>query len=72
MKNLWNDKSIEVVEIEGKWYALNGWNGEFYADCWQTDENTYAIESDKKYEIKPIYEYDEDYDQYDIVGYEII
>ena len=24
----WNDKSIELVEIDGEVYALYGWNGE--------------------------------------------
>ena len=77
-KRLWSNKNIEVVEIDGRWFALYGWNGEAYYNCWETDENTIAIDSDNKYEIKPIYQgigepdEDGDYDQYDIVGYEIL
>ena len=33
--NWWNDRSIEMVELsDGKVYALSGWNGEEYTECW--------------------------------------
>ena len=78
IKRLWNNKEIEVVEINGRWFALYGWNGEAYLDCWETDEHTFSKEDGKVYEIKPVYEgigepdEDGDYLQYDIVRYEII
>lgn len=77
-KRLWNNSNIEVVEIDGRWFALDGWNGECYLNCWETDENTFNIEDGKHYQLMPVYdgigEPDEDgnYDQYEIVNYEII
>lgn len=72
----WSDKSIEVVEIDGKYIALSGWNGERYLDCWEVGE----VKLDKAFDIKEsgiqvrcIYvEYDEESDCCDIIGYEII
>lgn len=31
----WNDSNIDLVEIDGTVYALNGWNGEEFTDCWK-------------------------------------
>ena len=71
IKRLWSDKSIEVVEIDGRWFAVYGWNGEMYYDCWETDENTFSLEDSKTYTIKPIctevYE-----DEFEIVGYMLV
>lgn len=71
IKRLWNNKEIEVVEINGRWFALCGWNGETYLDCWETDENTFNVEDGKVYEIKPMYNQIED-DDYEVVNFEII
>ena len=31
----WFESDIDVVEIDGNLYALNGWNGEKWAHCWR-------------------------------------
>lgn len=31
----WNDSNIKLVEINGSVYALAGWNGETYGNCWE-------------------------------------
>ena len=78
VKRLVGSKETEVVEINGRWFALVGWNGERYIHCWETDENTFALDSDKEYEIQPIYQgvgepdEDGDYLQYEVIGYEIM
>lgn len=76
-KQLWNNPNINVIEINGRWFALSGWNGEKYCDCWVTDENTFSLEDGKIYEITPIYQgigepnQDGDFEQYEIIAYEI-
>ena len=73
--NTWfENKEIEVVEITGKWYALNGWNGEIYTDCWETEEPTYGISCDvleDNITIKPVYKEIEE-DNFEITRYEVI
>lgn len=80
----WNDSSIQIVEIDGDLYALNGWNGEKYTDCFRVIDRFTAADDDRKYEIRPIYfwsDFDEDSEEfrdqngniYDgIGGYEIV
>lgn len=70
-KRLWNNKEIEVVEIDGRWFALYGWNGEAYCDCWETDEHTFCLEDGKSYEIRPVYKEISE-DEFEIIGYEIV
>lgn len=73
--NTWfANKEIEIVEINGKWYALNGWNGEVYTDCWETEEPTPGTACnviDNNIEIRPIYKEIEE-DNFEITGYEVI
>lgn len=77
-KTLWNNTSIECVEIDNKWFALFGWNGEQYNHCWLVNEDTTNANCPNEFTIKPIYkgigEQDTDgvYEEYSIVGYEII
>lgn len=77
-KRLWNDPEIEVVEIKGEWFALSGWNGEVFTDCWQTDENTFYTGIQEVFTIRPVYQgvgepdEDGDFKQYDIVNYEFV
>ena len=52
------DTDITIIEQDNKYYALNGWNGEEYGDCWETDSKGYTIGSKVKYEIRPIYDWD--------------
>ena len=78
IKKLWNNNDIDVVKINGRWFALSGWNGEIYVNCWETDENTFYLEDGKRYDIKPIFkgvgEPDEDgnFEEYEIVSYELL
>ena len=68
--------SIDVVKSDGRWFALYGWNGEEYNDCWEVDEDKNPID-DEVYSVQPIYEGvgepDEDgyYGDYEIVDYKV-
>lgn len=71
MKNLgkwWNDKNIEIYEIEGRKIALNGWNGEVYNECFEVSEDLHEI-LEKNLKVKPIYE-QVDEDDFKIIDYE--
>ena len=63
----WNDAGINLVEIEGIVYALHGWNGEAYHDCWIVSGETEA--SKEKYVLTPIYKEiaEEEYEVYDYI-----
>ena len=57
----WSDNNIELVKINGKIYALDGWNGEKYLHCWECIDR-FTIVDDKEYEIRPIYNSDGSFD----------
>ena len=63
----WNDKSIELVEIDGEVYALNGWNGEAYLSAWKCTGEHFMDASEEEYRITPIYN-----DELELVGYEVV
>ena len=66
MMTWWNDDDIEIVEIDGTLYALDGWNGEKFLHCWKClDKFTEDPEDSAEYQIRPVY------DDENIVGYEI-
>jgi hypothetical protein len=67
----WNDKSIDLVEINGRVYALYGWNGEEWAQCWECLGDDYMEASEERYTIRPIYE-EVDEDEWEIVAYQVI
>jgi DNA-binding Xre family transcriptional regulator len=68
----WNDKSIELVDIEGTVYALNGWNGEKYMNAWKCTGEDYMDASEEEYIITPVYSDEEnEHGVYEIVGYEV-
>ncbi len=77
--NLWNDREIEIVEVDGEMYALYGWNGEAYYHCWKVldEEGINRADDDTEYILRPISkgigEPDEDgnYDEYEYVDYEV-
>lgn len=49
---------IELVEVDGAMYALHGWNGEKYTDCWKcADEWTVDPEEPGRFTAKPIYRF---------------
>ncbi|MBP1971563.1 hypothetical protein J2Z83_003714 [Virgibacillus natechei] len=64
----WNDKDIDLVEIDGTVYALHGWNGEKFNNCWICTGEYNMVASEEEFEIEPIYSDDEDMD---IIGYEV-
>lgn len=68
----WSNKEIELVEIDGKVYALDGWNGESYLNAWECTGEGYTDASEEQYTITPIYS-DEpnENDTYDIISYEV-
>lgn len=74
MKNFvgkwWNDKSIDLVEIDGKVYALYGWNGEEWTQCWECLGEDY-MESGEKCVIRPIWKEVAE-DEWEIIAYELI
>lgn len=57
MVTWWNNNDIEIVEIDGELYALNGWNGEKWVHCWKCIDRFTAAEEDAAYEIVPIYDW---------------
>lgn len=68
---------IETVKLGGKWYALSGWNGEKYYDCWEIEFSGYVGSpiSDETFILEPVEipvgepDEDGDYIQYDVIGY---
>ena len=58
----WNGgkhESIEMVEVDGTIYALNGWNGEKYLDCWKCiDERTVDPAEPGSFAAKPIHRFE--------------
>ena len=75
MKNLgywWNDKEIEIVEIEGRAIALSGWNGEKYGDCWEVKEMVDGVGFDIKVDnLEVVPEYEQIDEEYEVVGYKL-
>ena len=74
----WFESDIDIVEIDGELYALNGWNGEKYTDCWKCVDRWTADPDGKTYEVIPHYdweEFDEDVEPLHdeiITGYEVL
>lgn len=50
---------IPVYEIEGKLYALHGWNGEVYTSCWKCVDSFTSV-GGKDYTARPVYRYQEE------------
>jgi hypothetical protein len=67
----WNDRNIALARIGSDVYALNGWNGERYNDCWKCTGDHYMVASKEKYSIEPIYKRNGD-DDYEIESYRLI
>ena len=80
----WFESNIDIVEVEGTLYALNGWNGEKYLHCWKCINEWLADPEGAEYEIAPVYDrskwnddagefQDEDGRAIDgIIGYEVL
>lgn len=67
----WNDANIPLVEISGAVYALYGWNGEKYTDCWKCLGEYLNQAGEETFCIEPVYKEAENGD-FDIIGYELI
>ena len=53
--------------IDGKEYALSGWNDDAWYDCWECIGDDFTEASDENYTIKPIYN-----ERHEIIDYEIV
>jgi hypothetical protein len=65
----WNDRNIELVEFDGKVYALNKWDGEEWTDCWECVGNDYMEVGETGIRIRPVYEEVAE-DEFEVVKYE--
>lgn len=56
--NQFSTNLMEVVEVRGSHYVLNGWNGEKYNDCWKVDKEDINNHIDKQdsYALTPQYD----------------
>ena len=54
-----NDGNHEIIKLNGRFYALSGWNGEEYGHCWECQTKAKA-KDDKEYTLRPVYRYDTD------------
>ncbi|ALA47993.1 hypothetical protein ABE137_12475 [Brevibacillus laterosporus] len=66
----WNDNNIELVEIDGEVFALNGWDGEAFTKSWKCTGEFHMEASEELYIITPIYD-EVDEDEFNVVGYEV-
>ena len=66
----WNDVGISLVEIEGIVYALHGFNGEAYYNCWRISGEHLTEASKEKYTLKPVYRELED-EEFEIIDYTV-
>lgn len=70
----WSAPDIEIHEIEGRFIALEGWNGEIYLNCWEVEEMVgdegFGIRADGII-VRPIYQQCNEGD-FEIEGYEIL
>ena len=65
------DTDIQIVEIDGKRYALNGWNGLKYYDAYEVYDIGYAVNyKAPKIIITPIQKQVAE-DEWEIIGYGI-
>lgn len=61
-----------VFELEnGSYFKCDGWNGSTWTDSYYCDELGYCIPHSEEYYARPIYEYDNEYDMYDLVELEL-
>lgn len=67
------NSDIELVKVNNKIYALNGWNGEAYIHCWECIDKYTATTDKIEYIIFPIYQNDEnDNMNYKIIDYIVL
>lgn len=51
---------VPLIKYNDNVYALGGWNGEKYTDCWKYESDQYSDSSKQHCEAKPIYKYQKD------------
>lgn len=54
---LYNDNNIAIISDGKRYFALYGWNGLSYCDCWEVsnEDGFDPIDANKKYYFGPIY-----------------
>lgn len=69
----WNDSSIDLVKLsDGNTYALSGWNGEYFGECWRVSGEQQRASSAESYTLRPIYsDVMNENDGYDIIDYDV-
>lgn len=63
----WTGNMIKMIELDGKIYALDGWNGEKYFHCWECKDEFDAVD-DREYVVRPIYK-EIAKDRFEIIDY---
>mgnify|MGYP001293281079 CR=1 FL=1 len=53
----WNSNNIELMKIDGEVFALHGWNGESFLNCWKVLDDELTRASEENYTITPHYEF---------------
>jgi hypothetical protein len=66
----WANNAIDLVEVGDSLYALYGWNGEKYTECWKCEGKYYLEASKERYELTPVYKCIGE-DEYEVVDYEV-
>lgn len=57
----WTGDPIKMMEIDGDIYALSGWNGEKFLDCWKClDEWTVDPNEPGRFVATPVYRFQEE------------
>jgi hypothetical protein len=65
----WLDENIPLIKKAGSTYALHGWNGDQYSECWKCGGDD-ATEMEGSYTIKPILNQVTD-EETEIIDYEV-
>lgn len=69
--NLWNTRDIEIISDDERYFALDGWNGSRYWECWEVaDKNGFDSINPKELYNFGIVNVEIGEDEYDVVGYE--
>ena len=56
----WNAgaRDIPLYRIGKEVFALDGWNGEKWTDCWTCSGEGYTKASERRYEVRPVYRFE--------------
>lgn len=66
----WANRDIPIIEINVELYALYGWNGEKYLQCWKCVD-MFTVKEDATYEIAPVWSSNGDGDC-EVIDYQIL